>query len=153
MTEDLFQIGAPGVDTEKIVREIRASVEEKIAAGVYPDERIARAERHNLKHLRDHAAFVEYYMNCLRQAAFVDISDFEIRERRRGALAPLLVRLKKVIWSLLRFYTYRLWSQQNEVNDLLVTGIEGVDRKQDDRCRVLEARIAELEARVADRDP
>ena len=152
MVDDLFQIGAPGVDTEKIVEEIRASVEEKTAAGLYPDDRIARAERHNLKHLQNHAAFVEYYMNCLRQAAYVDISDFEIRERRRG-LAPLLVKLKQGIWSLLRFYTYRLWSQQNEVNDLLVTGIEGIDRKHDEKQRELERRVAELEARLTDRDP
>lgn len=151
MNDDLFQIGTSDIDTEKIVREIRISVEEKTAAGVYPDDRIARAERHNLKHLQDHEAFVEYYMNCLRQAAYVDISDFEIRERRRR-LAPLLVKLKKGIWGLLRFYTYRLWSQQNQVNDLLVTGLEGIDRKQDERNRKLEQRVAELEARLADRE-
>lgn len=151
MTQDLFEIGAPDIDTERIVREIQASVEDKTAQGLYPDEMIARAERHNLKHLQDHAAFVEYYMNCLRQAAYVDISDFEIRERRRG-VGPLLVALKKSIWNLLRFYTYRLWSQQNQVNDLLVTGIEGVDRKQDEKRRDLERRVAELEARLADGD-
>jgi hypothetical protein len=151
MNEDLFQIGAPDVDTGKIVSEIQAAVEDKTAQGLYPDELIARAERHNLKHLQDHGAFVEYYMNCLRQAAYVDISDFEIRERRRG-VGPLLVALKRSIWNLLRFYTYRLWSQQNQVNDLLVTGIEGIDRKQDEKRRELERRVAELEARLADRD-
>jgi hypothetical protein len=151
MNEELFQIGAPDIDTGKIVDEIRAMVEDKTAQGLYPDEKIARAERHNLRHLQDHAAFVEYYMNCLRQATYVDISDFEIRERRRH-LGPALVALKKGLWSLLRFYTYRLWSQQNQVNDLLVTGIEGVDRKQDERRRDLERRVTELEARLADRD-
>ena len=95
MNEALFQIGADGVDTEAVVREIRRAVEEKTEAGLYPDPVVAQAEKHNLEYLRDHAAFVEYYMNCLRQAAFVDINDFDIRERRKW-LAPALKVSRKV---------------------------------------------------------
>ena len=78
MDESLFQIGAEGVDADALVSEIRQAVEEKIAQGIYPDPDIARAERHNLAHLRDEDAFMDYYMNCLRQASHVDINEFEI---------------------------------------------------------------------------
>jgi hypothetical protein len=45
----------------------------------------------------------------------------------------------------LKFYTYRLWSQQNTVNGLVVTGVEALDEKYQDKLKRLEARIAELE--------
>jgi hypothetical protein len=146
MTETLFTIGAPGVDTERIVREVQEAVARKMEAGVYRDARIARAERANLANLRNQDQFLEFYLRCLSDAAFVDIGDFEIRERR-AAFAPLLVLLKKTIWKLLKFYTYRLWSQQNQVNGLLVTAIEGLDEKYRARLQALEARIKELEGR------
>lgn len=140
----LFSLNAPGVDVEKLVAEIQADVDRKMADGVYTDARVSRAERSNLAHLRNRDEFLDYYLQCLRDAAFVDISDFEIRERRRG-FAPLLVRFKKTVWSLLKFYTYRLWSQQNQVNGLLVTAVEGVDHKYAAKIRALEARIQALE--------
>ena len=75
---------------------------------------------------------------------FVVISDFDIRERR-PLLAPLLIKLKKVIWGLLKFYTYRLWSQQNQVNGLLVTALEGLDEKYSARVKELQDRLDKLE--------
>jgi hypothetical protein len=145
MDTEPFQIGAQGVDVETIVRDIRATVEAKMRAGAYADARIARAERTNLRNLPQGENFLEFYLDCLREAVFVDISDFEIYERRR-ALAPALVALKRTIWKLLRFYTYRLWSQQNQVNGLLLTATEEIDRKYQERIRALEERIARLEA-------
>lgn len=148
-TEPLIQIGADGVDVDAVVAAIRQRVQDKIDQGIYPDPDIARAERHNLSQLRDHDAFMDYYMSCLRQAAYVDINEFEIRERRSGPLAPLLVRFKKMIWKLLVFYTYRLWSQQNQVNGLLVAAVDGADRKHAEKVRKLEARIEQLEKALA----
>jgi len=147
MSTPIFQIGAQGIDVAKVVREIQESVEKKIQDGVYNDARIARAERANLVNLQNQDQFLEFYLRCLSDAAFVDIGDFEIRERR-AALAPLLVALKKIIWKLLKFYTYRLWSQQNQVNGLLVTAIEGLDEKYRTRIRELEERVAKLEGKA-----
>lgn len=141
------EIGAPGVDTEKLMAELEARVARKAEQGAYADARIARAERTNLLNLKDDEEFLGFFLKCLREAAFVDINDFEIRERRSAA-APLLVRLKKTIWKLLKFYTYRLWSQQNTVNGLLVTGVESLDDKYREQIKRLEARVAELEKRL-----
>ena len=143
----VFDIKTTGVDAEKIVREIQEIVARKTDEGVYADARIARAERTNLINLKDDEEFLAFYLRTLREASFVDINDFEIRERRASAIAPFLVRLKKSIWKLLKFYTYRLWSQQNTVNGLLVTGMESLDEKYSEKIKRLEARIAELEKR------
>lgn len=144
MSESI-SIGADGIDVDRIVADVRAEVGRKIEAGAYDDAVIARAERTNLAHLTDDDQFFAFYLRCLRDAVFVDISDFDIRERRRH-LSGLLVALKKTIWKLLKFYTYRLWSQQNQVNGLLVTAVEGLDEKYTERIEQLEKRVEELES-------
>ncbi len=147
MAEPIFQVGAPGVDVEQLVAEIQATVARRTEEGAYADARIARAERLNLANLKDDEDFLACYLRSLREASFVDINDFDIRERRATPVAPLLVKFKQTLWKVLKFYTYRLWSQQNMVNGLLVTGIESLDEKYQERIKRLEARIAELEAR------
>jgi hypothetical protein len=142
----LFEIGAEGVDVERLVADIRETVAAKMQSGAYVGAQLARAERFNLLNLRKDENFFDFYMESLREAVYVDINDFEIRERR-ALLAPLLVRIKKTLWSLLKFYTYRLWSQQNQVNGLLLSAVEEVDRKYRDRIKVLEERIATLDSK------
>ena len=149
--ESPISIGAPGVDVERVAAEIRAEADRKMAEGLYSDPRVARAERTNLANLRSSDEFLKFYLTCLRESAFVDISDFEIHERRRF-FGGALVALKKAIWSLLKFYTYRLWSQQNQANGLLVTAIEGLHEQALGRIAKLEKRVAELEARLGDHE-
>jgi len=147
MTDNpLFEIHAAGVDTAAIVAEIRATVADKMAKGVYTDTRVARAERTNLMNLNDEENFLTFYLECLRESVFVDINDFDILERRR-TLGSLLVGLKRLIWKMLKFYTYRLWSQQNQVNGLLLSAVEGIENKYRDKIKELEAKVARLESK------
>jgi len=41
MSDNIFEVGAPGMDVEKLVGEICAAVEKKTGEGVYADARIA----------------------------------------------------------------------------------------------------------------
>ena len=91
--DELLRIGAPGFDVAKLVADLQAVVDRKMADGVYADAKIARAERTNLIHLRDSDDFVTFYLTCLRDAVYVDISDFEIREQRRHFAKPLIAAL------------------------------------------------------------
>ena len=149
MNEPLFEIGAEGVDVDAIVRQVRESVARKMSEGAYADVRVARAERTNLSALKDQEGFFALYLESLRDAVFVDINDFAIHERRR-LFAPFLVGLKRAIWNLLKFYTYRMWSQQNQVNGLLLALAEELDAKHSARIEKLEQRIRQLEARGPD---
>lgn len=143
----MFEIGAGKVDVQRLMAEIQETVTAKMQSGAYAGAQLARAERFNLMNLKKDENFLDFYMESLREAVFIDINDFEIRERRT-AFAPLLVRLKKLIWSLLKFYTYRLWSQQNQVNGLLLSATEEVDRKYRDKVKSLEERLAKLETKL-----
>ncbi|MDA0322616.1 MAG: hypothetical protein O2923_07875 [Verrucomicrobia bacterium] len=149
MSEPAFEIGADGIDVDRIVAEIQATVEAKRARGEYADPGIARAELQNLANLKDESEFLSFYLECLRQSAFVDINDYEIVERRR-AMSGVLVSFKRLIWKILKFYTYRLWSQQNQVNGLLLTAVENLDNQYRSRIKELEERVHELEGRGAD---
>lgn len=144
MTDPVVQIGADGVNAERIMADIRATITRKLEQGVYQDSRVAAAEKTNLAALRDNAQFVQFYLDCLRQSVTVDINDFEIRERR-PRLGWLTRILKIAIWKLLKFYTYRLWSQQNDINSLWVTALEGMDEKYRHRLQELEHRLETLE--------
>ena len=136
-----LSIGAEGINAEDIMADIKARVAKKSERGAYHDLRIALAERTNLVNLSTDENFLKYYLECLRNAVFVDINDFEIRERRRFG-SFFLIAFKKIIWSILKFYTYRLWSQQNQVNGLLLTAIENLDEKYRDRIDKLERQLA-----------
>lgn len=150
MSEPIISMGASGVDTARAVAEIQAEVDENVRSGLYADTCIARAERLNLAPGAQDGSFLEYYLRCLPDAAVVDIGDFEIRERR-ARFAPLLIRLKRAIWNLLKFYTYRLWSQQNQVNGMVVTAVEGLEEQHRLRIEKLEQRVKELESRLGAR--
>ncbi len=143
-TPPAITIGADGVDVHRIEREILEAVAAKRARGEYDDAAVARAERNNILALKDDKEFMERYLACLRQIVPVDINDFEIVERR-SRLAPLLKALKRTIWKLLKFYTYRLWSQQNQTNGVLLAAIEIMDRRHGAEVAALRARIEALE--------
>lgn len=149
MTDSIFSCEAPSA--AGVMKEIQTEVQRKLDAGEYRDARIARAERHNMAQLKSQDEFLAFYLSCLREASVVDISDYEIHERRR-ALSPLLIRFKRLIWQVMKFYTYRLWSQQNQVNGLLVTAMEGMQEQYESRIQTLEDRIARLEQEAASSD-
>ena len=147
-TPPAIRIGADGVDAHRIEREILDAVAAKRARGEYDDAAVARAERNNILALKDDKEFMERYLACLRQIVPVDINDFEIQEHR-SRLAPLLKALKRTIWKLLKFYTYRLWSQQNQTNGVLLAAIEILDRRHAAEMTELRSRIEALEKAAA----
>ena len=151
MSDSIFTIGADGVDSSAIVNEIRKKVAVNMELGVYTDVRVARAERTNLANLKDEDNFLAFYLECLRDAVFVDINDFEIHEQRSKFNKPLVL-LKKTIWKMLKFYTYRMWSQQNQVNGLLLSALESGESKNQEKIKSLEERIAMLEEKLKTND-
>lgn len=146
METDKISIGADGIDAKAVVDDILARVEEKRKQGVYDEARVARAEKNNLLTLKDDESFMEQYLLCLRQIVPVDMNDFEIIEKRSRFSGPL-VKLKKTIWKLLKFYTFRMWSQQNQTNSLLLAAIEVMHSRQKREIAELKARIEQLEGK------
>lgn len=141
----MIKIGASSIDTESVIRDIRETVKQKTESGCYQKAGLEAPERLAPLVFKDNAAFLAFYLENLRENAFVDIADFEIIEKR-PRFTGLLVKIKQAIWSMLRFYTYRLWSQQNQINGLLLAAIEGLHDQQTEKIEALEKRLHELEA-------
>ena len=139
-----LNIGAEGLDTGAIVKSIRQSVDEKMKNGFYNDPAISRAERANIANITSDDEFLALFLDNLRDTAFVDINDFEITERRK-TMAGALVMFKKAIWKMLKFYTYRLWSQQNQVNGIMLAAMEGMHSTFRRRISELEEKVEKLE--------
>ena len=66
----------------------------------------------------------------------IDINDFEI-VNKGGIKGRIEVIVKKVIWKLMKFYTYRMFSQQREFNIQVVTALSGML----DRINAIESRL------------
>ncbi len=147
MSDDDIQIGAPSIDTEAIINEVRATVSRKREDGTYLAAGLDGKTRLNPLEFKNDDKFLSFYLESLREATFVDISDFDIEEKRLR-FKGFFMRLKRGIWGLLKFYTYRLWSQQNQVNGLLLSGIEGIHERHQEQVRMLEKRIEELEEKA-----
>ena len=142
---DNFQIGTPGVDVENIMAEIRRRVEAKRARGVYNQYSLADAgHEHGTITLKRGDEYFDYYLKNLLLAAEIDISDFPIESKTPFFGRPV-VWLKKLIWQLLKFYTFRLFSQQKDFNARVAVILQGMDR-------LYSRRLAELEERLKAHD-
>lgn len=145
------QIGTDGaVDAEAIVAALKKRAADRVASGFYDLETVAQAERYNLSALKDNAEFFNGYLSSLYKVTQVDIGDWEIREKHKGLCGKLLIHLKKAIRSLLRFYTFRLWTQQNRANSIFQSSIALIAKRQSEDLEKTNARLAELERRITE---
>ena len=150
--DSIFNIGSDiqNINAEDIVAQIKQKVEQNMEDGIYQDPTIAVAEKHRLINVKGIEDFTPYFMSCLKASINIDINDFEIVEKR-SKFGKVLVKYKTLIWKSLKFYTYRLWSQQNYVNSLLLSALETVEQNHRIKLESLEKRIEELKAKLEDK--
>ena len=127
---DIFEIGADGVDVKGVMRDIEERVARKKRAGVYDRYDLSRIASLELKNVKSEADFLDYSLKVIQQTWDIDIGDFPIYSKG-GMLGKPFVLLKKTIWKLLKFYTYRLFSQQKEFNCQITNAITSLNRKLD----------------------
>lgn len=148
----LFTLDPSLPNATEIVAGIQGKVLKNVREGGYDDARIARAERSNLATIESDDEYLRFYLRCLHNGAQVDITDFEISDQRSGIAGKGLVKLKTTIWKMLKFYTYRMWSQQNDINSYMASALETTFTRHEETIAKLEQRIADLEAQLAERE-
>ena len=140
---------AEGVDTNRVADEIASSTQKRHRQAALPYEALFSGRMRTPETFSSNSEFLERFLAVMHDNAFVDISDFEIIERRQRWSRPLIT-VKKALWNLLRFYTYRLWSQQNEINGFLLAALEGMHTANKERDAHWETRLAHVEKELAD---
>ena len=108
-----FGLSAPAIDAEALVGRIRERVEEKRRSGAYEGYDLEGVAALDFERELSEEDFLRYYLQVVERLSDVNYGDFEIVSKG-GPFGRLEVLLKKSIWKLLRFYTYRLFSQQRE---------------------------------------
>ncbi len=127
-SEALFEIPSTKVDTESIMKEIRKKIKEKEEAGIYHHYNLAKIHTLELQDIENEGDFLEYYLKAISSTWAVDINDWEI-VNKGGLLGKPAILLKKIIWKLLKFYTYRLWKQQREFNAQIANTVNAMNKK------------------------
>ncbi|MDP3981249.1 MAG: hypothetical protein Q8Q33_07555 [Chlamydiota bacterium] len=142
MPEDkpMFEIGAEGVDVKAIMEKIRKNIEEKKKTGFYDNYDLSGISRLELESVIKEEEFLDYYTQVLQRTCDIDIGDFEI-VNEGGIFGSLEVLAKKVMWKLLKFYTYRMFNQQKEFNCQMVNAFISLRRTIDQRFTDLEKRL------------
>lgn len=141
---DEFRISAKEVDVEMVMRQIKEQVERKQAAGVYDKYNLSALTVKDIAELQNEQDFLDYYLELIQHTCDIDIGDFTIPSKG-GILGKPVARFKRFLWIILRFYTYRLFSQQKEFNFQLVNTLMSINKKLDEKVNELTGRLADLE--------
>jgi hypothetical protein len=129
-SQDTFSINLDNLDVEQIVRAVKQRVEKKRAAGVYKKYNLVGITRLEIAQAKSEEDFLRYHLKSLRKSWEIDIGDFEIPSKG-GLLGCPAVWLKKLIWHLLRFYTFRMFTQQRDFNLQVVNTLQSLNAKID----------------------
>jgi hypothetical protein len=127
-TDDVFSIELDNIDVQEIVRRVKQRVEEKRAGGVYDKYNLVGVTRLEVSLAKSEEDFLRYQLRAMRKSWEIDIGDFEIPSKG-GILGRPAVWLKKIIWHLLKFYTFRLFMQQRAFNLQVVNTLQSLDAK------------------------
>ena len=132
-----FNIRSESVDVEQIMRQIRARIEAKRAAGVYDKYNLTGITKLEVSEAKSEEDFIRYSLKMLQRTHEIDIADFPI-PNKGGPFGWFEVLVKRVLWYLLKFYTWRMWTQQREFNAQVVNTLRALNRKIDGLKRALE---------------
>ncbi len=124
-------------ELEEVMRTIRERVEEKRRRGVYDRYNLKAIEALEAETIRADAGEPERYLRDIWITADIDLGDFEI-QNKGGFLGLPVVWLKKIIWKLLKFYTFRLFSQQKSFNARTAFILREMNQKFEERLKALE---------------
>ena len=128
--EQTFEINTEGVDTGDIMRQVRERIEKKRKAGVYDRYNLTGITKLEVAEARSEEDFLRYSLKMLQRTHEIDIADFAI-PNKGGPFGWVEVIVKKVLWHLLKFYTWRMWTQQREFNAQVVNTLRALNRKID----------------------
>jgi hypothetical protein len=102
----------------------------------------------SLKESRNAADYLERFCRLMRLRYSLSTESFPI-PARPGTAGTLLVKVKGVLWKLLRYQHDRMAFQQNSINELVISSIDFQQANAQRKLDNLEQRIRALEAELA----
>lgn len=139
-----FDIISTDIDLNTIESAIRFKIKQRQELGVYEHFDLSKVTHYLLRDIRDKEEYLSLHLQSIARSWAVDVNDFEILKKQQGLVGLAEILLKKVIWKLLKFYTYRLFSQQREFNFQISNTILILEKKYKERLLKLEKELEEL---------
>lgn len=126
-----MNISSQAIDVDKIMQEIKDRIETKKREGIYNKYNLEELVAKDVGQLKTEKDFLNYYLELIQHTCDINIGDFDIPSKG-GMFGKPVAKFKRLIWILLRFYTYRLFSQQKEFNFQLVNTIMSLSKRIDE---------------------
>lgn len=147
MTTSFFKIpGLSDTELKELEKKIDQDISEKESQGVYQKFNLDNLSTFDIQDIQSESQFLDYYLKVVQKTWAIDINDFEI-PGRSGFAGKIEKGLKKVIWKLLKFYTYRLFSQQREFNSQVAATLQTLQVDFDEKFERLESQISQLSSK------
>ena len=116
--------------TARALDEVAQKLEQLENAGVYSRNNLAEKEYADLAQIRNNAEYIEHDLKIMKRSWDIDMGDFEIR-RKGGLRGTLEYWTKKICWSLMKFYSFRMFTQTKAYNLQAVTALSSLNRRLD----------------------
>lgn len=139
----IFEIYGIGPEAETVYQDIEKAIGEKEKKGIYALHSLSRDMNVEFLDLQNDGQFLEYYLKVIKRTWSVDINDFEI-QKKKGFKGKAEWALKKIIWKLLKFYTYRIFSQQIEFNSQIKNTVLAMHKEFSGRLQSIEKEIVAI---------
>jgi len=143
MNKSFFSIEGTSANIEELNNIIEKNIEQKEKEGIYNELNIKEITKVPFIDIEDEREFMRYYLNVINTSWAIDINDFEIPQKN-GLSGKIELKLKKIIWKLLKFYTYRLFSQQIEFNSQIRNTLIAVQKEVSQKLDTVEKQLKEL---------
>ncbi len=128
--KDFANIGADETLARKALEETAKKLKALEAAGVYNRNSLAQKEYAELTQIKTNAEYVEHNLKIMKRSWDIDIGDFEIR-RKGGLKGTLEYWTKKTCWALMKFYSFRMFTQTKAYNLQAITALSSLNRRLD----------------------
>jgi hypothetical protein len=141
-----FKLRPTKLNMKKITGKIRMSIRERLEKKVYEHLDLSRVMGWQLHDIRDQdpdATLLPSCLSILQHSWAIDINDFIIPHKKRS-LGLLALAVKKILWKLLKFYTFRLFSQQRELNVQAVSLLSLLHAHYQKKILLLQAELDSL---------
>ena len=145
MSEEDFDIQCDSIDVADVMKKIEDKVETKRKAGTYELFDLSNLPNLELNQIKTEEDMLNYALSVIKRSCEINIGDYKILRDGKGPLSYIEVYTKKIIWKLLRFYTFRMFNQQKEFNHQIVNVVLSMKKYYDEKQEKLEKRIQQLE--------
>jgi hypothetical protein len=142
-SKHFFEIQSTSIPLEEVAEQIEKKIQDQENLGTYLHHDLKQIMPLDLLEVEDESQFLEFYMKTLQRAWAIDINDFPI-PRKPGLTGLVEFALKKVIWNALKFYTYRLFSQQREFNAQMSYTLTTMHKDYNSKINAIQKQILAL---------